>query len=84
MKEKKAVAIKYPEGAVAPIIVAKGKNKQADKILEEAQKNDIKIEENENLIDILYDEQIGNIIPEEAWQAVATIFSFILNSKKGE
>lgn len=78
---KKAVALKYPEGAVAPLIVAKGNNKLAEKIISEAQKNDVQIEENKELIDILYDNEIGSSIPEEAWSSVAVIFSYILGQK---
>ena len=50
---KKALALKYPDGVEAPIIVAKGSGKKAEKILQIAQENNILIEENEILVDML-------------------------------
>lgn len=79
---KKAVALKYPENAYAPFITAKGKGELAERILEEARKNEIKIEENIPLVDILTMQEVGECVPEEAWAALAEIFSFILKSKK--
>lgn len=77
----KAVALKYPEGAVAPIIMAKGKGKTADLIISEAQKNDIYIKEDTALVDLLGLQETGDVVPEEAWKALAAIFAFILEEK---
>jgi len=79
---KKAVAIKYPEGAEVPFITAKGKGQLAEKIISEAKKNNIKIEEDAALVEILDAQEIGQAIPEEAWKAVAQILSFVLQSKE--
>lgn len=79
---KKAVAIKYPEGAEIPFITAKGHGELADKIVEIAEKNNVKIENDELLVDVLDVQKIGDAIPEEAWQAVAKILAFILEIKK--
>lgn len=81
-KEKKAVALKYPEGAYAPFITAKGQGYLAEKILEEAQKNDIHIEENLEMVDFLSALDVGTSVPEETWEVLAQIFSFILKSKE--
>lgn len=78
---KKAIALKYPEGAVAPIVVAKGNGKLADKIIDEAKRNDIYIKEDYALINLLGDTQNGSIIPESAYKALAAIFAFILEDK---
>lgn len=78
---KKAVAIKYPDGASVPFITAKGKGELAEKILLEAKKNNIKIEEDAALVEILSAEEIGQAIPESAWKAVAQILSFVLQTK---
>lgn len=77
----KAIALKYPEGAYAPFITAKGEGKLAEKIIEEAKKNDIYIEENVEAIDFLDACDIGTEVPEEAWEVVAQIFSFILQNQ---
>ncbi|MBR1640013.1 MAG: EscU/YscU/HrcU family type III secretion system export apparatus switch protein [Treponema sp.] len=78
---KKAVALKYPEGVEAPIIVAKGKGKVAEKIIEEARKNDIFIKEDTVLVDMLGLHNAGDFVPEETWTALAEFFSFILSMK---
>ena len=79
--ERKAVALKYPDGAVAPIIMAKGEGKKADLIIDEAKKNSVYIEENLELVNLLGVQEIGDIVPETAWNALAAIFSFILEEK---
>ena len=83
MKEKplsrqKAVALKYPKGAEAPFIVAKGNGLLAKRILEEARENDIKIEENTPLVEFLSEVQVGSLVPPETWEILAQIFSVIL------
>lgn len=82
MKKKKAVALKYPEGVEAPIIVAKGEGKIAEKILTEAEKNSILIEEDSALVDLLGFEDVGSVVPQTAWKALAVIFSYIMNEDK--
>lgn len=82
MKKKKAVALKYPEGVEAPIIVAKGEGKIAEKILTEAEKNSILIEEDSALVDLLGFEDVGSVVPQAAWKALAVIFSYIMNEDK--
>lgn len=78
---KKAVALKYPENSPAPFITAKGKGELAEKILSEAKKNDIEIREDLELVEMLSAQDIGNYVQEETWEALAVIFSFILEKK---
>lgn len=75
---KSAVVLKYPENAAAPFITAKGKGRLAEYIIEEAGKNNVKVVEDEILVDLLSSEEIGRLIPENTWNAVASIFAFIL------
>lgn len=82
MEKKKAVALKYPEGVEAPIIVAKGEGKTAEKILLLAEKNNILIEEDVTLVDMLGIGEVGSVVPQEAWKALALIFSYILNEEE--
>ncbi len=79
-KTKKAIAIKYAEGLDVPIITAKGDGKIAEKILTEAQKNSILIEEDATLIDMLGFSDVGSVIPQNAWKSLALIFSYILKN----
>ena len=52
-QKKRAIALKYPQGVDAPIIMAKGEGRTADIMLEEAEKNGIHIEEDAVLVDML-------------------------------
>lgn len=79
---KKAVALKYPQGVEAPIIVAKGEGKIAEKILTEAEKNSILVKEDETLIQLLDDCDTGSMVPESAWKALSVIFSYIISGRE--
>lgn len=76
--KKKAVALKYPEGCIAPIITAKGSGQVAEMIISQAKKSDVFITENTEIVNMLDSFEAGSLIPEETWEAVAIIFSFIL------
>lgn len=75
---KKAVALKYPEGASAPFIAASAKGFLAQKMLEVAAEKKIPITEDAALADFLSVQEIGQAIPEKTWEAVAKIFAFIV------
>ena len=76
--KKSAVALKYPEGAEVPFITAKGKGDLAEKIIGIAKENNIYIEENAPLVDLLSVQEINDAVPEEAFEALACIFAFVL------
>ena len=78
-KVKRAVALKYPEGVEAPVVMAKGEGRTAELMLAEAEKNGIHIAEDAVLVDLLGMSDVGSIVPESAWKALAVIFSFILS-----
>ena len=78
---KKAVVLKYPDGAEAPFVTAKGTGRLAELILEEADKNNIRIEENKTLVEFLSDVDVGSLVPEETWEILAQIFSLILKEE---
>ncbi len=83
--EHYAVALKYEkEGMQAPKVVAKGVDRIALKIKEEAMKHNVPIEENPPLARALYNScEIGDYIPHELYQAIAKIFAKIYK-KRGE
>ncbi len=84
MEEKaklKAIALKYPEGVAAPVIMAKGQGRTAQIMLEEAEKHSIPVEEDKVLVDMLGLTSVGDIVPENTWKALAVIFSYILEEK---
>lgn len=79
-----AVAIKYdPDKDRAPIVVAKGADYLALKIIEIAEKNNVYITENRPLARGLYDAvEVDREIPKEFYQAVAEVLAFIYSLKK--
>ena len=82
--KRKAVALKYIEGTEAPVILAKGEGRTANLMLEEAEKQGIPVTEDKVLVDMLGLSSAGDIVPENTWQALAVIFSFILSEKDKE
>lgn len=82
--KRKAVALKYIEGTEAPLILAKGEGRTAKLMLEEAEKQGIPVAEDKVLVDMLGLSSAGDIVPENTWQALAVIFSFILSKDDKE
>ena len=75
---KKAVALEYDEYKDnAPKIIASGKNEIAKNIIQIAQKNNIPIKKDEDLVEMLSQIELNKEIPTELYKAVAEIFSFI-------
>ena len=84
-RQKRAVALRYERGRdEAPVIVAKGKGRLAEQIMALARANDVPVQEDKNLVQVLSLLEIDREIPQEAYQAVATILAFIykLNQKR--
>ena len=75
---KEAVALSYdPNASQAPKVVAKGKGKIAENILEKAKANDIPIQEDPSLVEILGQLNMNESIPEELYRAVSEVFAYI-------
>ena len=73
-----AVALEYKDSEdTAPKVIAKGSGWVADKIVELARKYNIPIYEDKELISILMKLDIGEIIPEKLYDAVAEIIAFV-------
>ncbi len=82
--QKRAVALQYNQGSAdAPTVVAKGKGRLAEQMIELARKNNVPIREDRNLVQVLSLLNLDQEIPPEAYQAVAAILAFIyrLNRK---
>jgi len=74
----KAVTLKYDhEKDNAPIVTAKGKGQTASNIIKLANKHNIPIKKDEDLIELLSQIDIDKEIPGSMYKAVAEIFSFI-------
>ncbi|GLC87417.1 EscU/YscU/HrcU family type III secretion system export apparatus switch protein [Lysinibacillus piscis] len=75
---KEAIALSYKMGSVdSPTVIAKGKGKIAETILERASEHNVPIYEDPNLVQLLGQLDLNESIPEELYQAVAEVFAFI-------
>lgn len=81
---KKAVALNYENGYEAPIVTAAGVGYVADKIIEVAEKTEVPIVYNKELADLLTNVEVGDYIPSELYEAVASVIAYVmdLDSKK--
>jgi flagellar biosynthesis protein len=77
-KQIQAVALSYEASKqMAPKVVAKGKGKVANNIIEKAKKHQVPIQEDPSLVELLSQLQINEAIPEQLYDAVAEVFAFI-------
>ncbi|MFK8137641.1 MAG: flagellar biosynthesis protein FlhB [Bdellovibrionales bacterium] len=78
-----AVAIKYEQGWMAPMIVAMGADAVAMKIREVAEENKVPIVENKPLARTMYKTlKIGAVIPRDLFQSVAEVLAYVYRLKK--
>ncbi len=77
-EQQAAVALGYdPITPSAPKVLASGLGEVAKKILEIARENKVHIHQDDNLAQLLAQVPVGSEIPEEAYQLVAEILSFL-------
>ena len=76
-KEKTAVALAYVPGDRAPKILATGKGKVAERIIEVAEENDVPQYEDSELAETLSKLEIGEMIPPELYEVVAEVLVFV-------
>ena len=80
---KKAVALRYnTKEDNAPKLIAKGEEEVAQKIIEIAQKHNIPLYEDPELVSILYKLDFYEEIPEEVYEAVALILAEVYKLAK--
>ncbi len=83
-KSPKAVALKYDATKdSAPKLIAKGRGRVAEKIIEIANANQVPLVEDQNLVQVLEALDVNTEIPPELYRAVAEVLVFIyrLNGK---
>lgn len=77
-KVKKAVALRYEaQKKKAPNIVAKGKGKLAEKIIEIAKQYNIHVHQDPDLTNILYKLELLEEIPPHLYSIIAEVFAFL-------
>lgn len=77
-REKLAVALKYERDKhSAPVVSAKGKGYMAHQIIELAEKYNIEIRQDKDLVQMLEKLDLDTPIPLEAYAAVAEILAYV-------
>ncbi|MBO6675288.1 MAG: EscU/YscU/HrcU family type III secretion system export apparatus switch protein [Rhizobiales bacterium] len=77
-----AVALRYDEDGTAPIVVATGKGSLAERIIAAAEEAGVAIDENPLLASALENAPLDEPIPEELYQAVAEVISWVLHARE--
>lgn len=80
-----AVALRYdPEKMLAPLVVAKGADHLARRIIELARDNDVPVRREPPLARALYRAaEVGQVIPETLFVAVAEVLALVMRGKRG-
>jgi flagellar biosynthesis protein len=76
-KRKHAVALRYAEEDRAPKVVATGAGELARRILELAQEYGVPVQNDDSLVGILSQLDLGYEIPPETYRAVAEVLAFL-------
>lgn len=86
--EKRAVALKYnAEEDMAPVVIASGYGHVAEKIIDIAEKQGIPVYRDDSASSMLCMLDVGDNIPQDLYEVVATIYCQILSAAsktKGE
>lgn len=81
-KRKQAVALEYDPSDAAPKIIATGKGRLAERIIEEAKEHNVPVHRDDKLADTLSRLDIGDFIPPELYEVVAEILVFVDKMEK--
>lgn len=76
-KTKQAIALAYDPAEDAPKILATGKGKIAERIIDEAKQAKVPVHKDSKLADTLSKLEIGEMIPPELYEVVAEILVFV-------
>ena len=77
-KVQEAAVLKYEVGTdAAPRVIAKGRGHLARKILEVAQKHNLPVVEDPNLVSLLMQIELDTPIPMELYEVVAEVYAWL-------
>ena len=80
---KKAVGLRYNKNEDnAPKVIAKGVGTVAERIIEKAIEHGVYIKEDKSLVEILEKFDMYQEIPEELYEIIAEIFTYVYNTEK--
>lgn len=77
---KRAVALRYREEDRAPVVVAKGRDEFAYRMIHEARRSGIPIVAEPELVLLLEQLKTGREIPDNLYRAVAGVFVFLIQN----
>jgi len=81
--QQAAVALGYEtDGGGAPKVLAAGFGEVANRIMDLARESGVHIHQDENLVKLLAQVPVGSEIPEEAYQLVAELLSFLYRTDR--
>ncbi len=79
--KQKAIALKYnAEQDTAPVVIASGYGTVAENIIDIAEERGIPVYRDDSAASLLCMLAVGNSVPEELYEIVATIYSQILST----
>lgn len=81
-KIKQAIALEYDPADLAPRVVATGRGKIAEKIIQKAEESSVPVHRDDKLADTLSRLDIGEFIPPELYEVVAEILVFVDEMEK--
>lgn len=83
-QRRKAAALKYELNYEAPVVTAAGMGLVAEKIIEKAESNEVPVVYNNELANLLCNVDVGDSIPSELYEAVATVIAYVtdIDSKR--
>lgn len=76
-KPSQAIALEYNPDEIAPKVIATGQGHLADRIIEEAKKEDIPVYRDDKLANTLSKLEVGDAIPPELYEVVAEVLVFV-------
>jgi len=84
MERTLATALVYDTEELAPRIVASGRGREAEHILELARAAGVSIVRDESLALLLEPVEPGAWVPEKCWEAVARVLAFVMKIEDGK
>ena len=80
-KKKIASAIGYSPGDPAPVLLASGRGREAERIIAIAREAGVEVVEDASLAALLDSVKPGDFIPPWCWEAAAKILAFVTRMK---
>lgn len=83
LRDKKAIAVKYTETMHAPYVIAKSKGHLTKVLLELAEKHNIMVLKQEQLLEQVFEIPLG-VIPEKYYDIFAELLAFVYHLQDRE